>query len=81
MKITDIVLVVLGIISVIFSMVQVLDPSNPNTQTSAIGQEHVGKPNMSIPLLVSAGMIGVGGALIFFGGRGYYVSNNPQVRN
>ena len=80
MKITGIVLIVLGIVGGIFCAVQVLDPANPNAQTGTVGAD-ADKPNMTIPIVVSLGVIAVGGAMIFFGGRGYYVSNNPRVRN
>jgi hypothetical protein len=79
-KITGIVLVVLGLVGVIFCTVQIIDPANPNAQTTTTGAD-AAKPNMTIPFLVSALMIGIGGALIFFGGRGYYESYNPRVRN
>jgi hypothetical protein len=80
-KVTGIILVVLGLVGGIFCAVQLLNPSNPNTETSTVSQQNLDKPNMTIPFIVSAAMIGVGGAMIFFGGRGYYVSNNPRVRN
>jgi hypothetical protein len=80
-KITGIILVVLGLVAGVFCLIQVYNPSNPNTQSSTVGEGNVTKPNMTYPLLLSAGAIVVGGAMFFFGGRGYYISNNPRVRN
>lgn len=81
MKITGLVLVVLGLVGGLFCLIQVMNPSNPNAETSVVGDDHANKPNMTYPLILSAAAVGVGGALFFFGGRGYFVSNNPQVRN
>ena len=74
MKITGLILALIGLVAIAICTIQIVEPSHPAAEPAQ-------RPNMIVPMAIS-GAAGVIGALMFiFGGRGYFVSNNPRVRN
>lgn len=78
MKITGIVLILLGLLAGAVCVVQMVN--EPPSDVTPVGQR-AERPNMTVPLAVCGVAVVVGGLLIMFGGRSYYVSNDPRVRN
>jgi hypothetical protein len=77
-KITGIVLILLGLIAGAVVVVQMVN--EPPADATPAGPR-AERPNMTVPLAVCGAAVVVGGLLVMFGGRSYYVSNNPRVRN
>ncbi|HKB00834.1 MAG TPA: hypothetical protein VKD90_01385 [Gemmataceae bacterium] len=80
MKITGIVLVLLGLVAGAVCVFQLTNGAPPSPDAPAVGPSP-GRPNMTIPLAVCGAAIVIGGLLIMFGGRSYFEHNNPNVRN
>ena len=78
MKITGIVLILLGLLAGAVCVIQMVN--EPPSDVAPAGPR-ADRPTMTVPLAVSGAAIGVGGLLVMFGGRSYYVSNDPRVRN
>jgi hypothetical protein len=79
-KITGIVLVLLGLAAGAVCVYQMVNGEPPTVNQTGVGP-HPDRPNMTVPLAVCGAAIVIGGLMIMFGGRSYYESNNPQVRN
>lgn len=80
MKVTGIVLIALGLIAGAVCVFQMVGSGPPSADTPGVANP-ADRPNMTVPLLACGAAIVIGGLLVMFGGRSYYVNNNPQVRN
>ena len=82
MKITGLILIVLGIIGAAISLIPMVQTNSPNDGVQQSTTEQARRPNsMVVPLAVS-GVVSVAGVLMaIYGGKGYFISNNPRVRN
>ena len=80
MKITGIVLVLLGLVAGAVCVFQLANGGPPSADTPGVGPSP-DRPNMTVPLAVCGAAVVIGGLLIMFGGKSYYVQNNPNVRN
>jgi hypothetical protein len=79
-KVTGIILIVLGLVAGIVCVIQMVPPDAPGADAAVPGAGPE-RPNMTIPLAVCGAAIVIGGLLLMFGGRSYYESDNPRVRN
>ena len=79
MKYTGIVLILLGLIAGAVVVVQMVQP------TPAGADVNVGpspdRPDMTIPLAVCGAAVVIGGLMLMFGRRSYFLNNDPRVRN
>jgi len=80
-RVTGLILALVGLIAGAICLIPVLQPEHPDRNTTGVHDEQVNRPNMTVPLLICGVAIVVGGAMYAFGGRGYFISDNPQVRN
>jgi hypothetical protein len=80
-RVTGIILVLIGLVAGAICLVVLNDPANPNREAPLTNDGQVQRPSMVVPLTVCGAAVIIGGAMYMFGGRSYKVSNNPQVRN
>jgi hypothetical protein len=80
-KLTGVILLVIGVVGGLICTVPLFDPIHPGADATAPNAEQGRRPNMIVPLALCGVAVVVGGLMVMFGGRGYYVSNNPDVRN
>jgi hypothetical protein len=80
-RITGLILALIGLLAGAICLIPVLQPAHPDRDPTGVHDDQVNRPNMTVPLLICGVAIVVGGAMYAFGGKGYFVSNNPQVRN
>jgi hypothetical protein len=80
-KITGLILALVGLVAGAICMIQVLQPTAPDRDTTVVQDNQPRRPDMTVPLIICGAAVVIGGAMYVFGGRGYFVSNNPQVRN
>jgi hypothetical protein len=78
-RITGIVLVLLGLAAGTVCVFQLVHGGPPTADTPGIGPP-TDRPNMTVPLAVCGAAIVIGGFLIMFGGRSYEVTNDPGRR-
>lgn len=81
MKITGIILILIGLAAGTICVVNLAQPTQPDRQMTPAGDDQLARPNMALPLALSGAAIVVGGLMVMYGGRGYAVSADPQVRN
>lgn len=81
MKITGLILAIIGLIGGLVCVVQIVQPFAPQQDRPPVVNDPGTVPNLAIPLAVSAAAVVVGLLMMMYGGRGYIVSNNPKVRN
>lgn len=81
MKITGIILILIGLAAGTICVVNLAQPTQPDRQVTPAGDDHLARPNMALPLALCGAAVVIGGLMVLYGGRGYVVSNNPQVRN
>lgn len=79
MRITGIVLVLLGLAAGAVCVFQLTNAAPPTAETPGVGPT-AERPNMTIPLAVCGAAIVIGGFLIMFGRRSYDLTNDPRVR-
>jgi len=80
MKLTGLILMIIGLIAGAICVVQIIQPFAPDRDgPPAVSDSAL--PNLAIPLAISGAAVTIGLLLMMFGGRGYVVSNNPKVRN
>ena len=80
MKVTGIVLIALGLIAGAVVVVQMVQPGPPNADTPGVADAR-DRPDMTVPLAACGAAIVIGGLLVMFGRRSYFVNNDPRVRN
>ena len=79
MKITGIILAIIGLVGGVFCLVPAILPEGPNREVSSTSQDQVQRPNMIVPLAICGAALVFGGLMFEYGAKGYYVSNNPNV--
>ena len=83
MKVTGLLLLMVGIAAGIFTGVNAMSakPAGSDNIGTAASNPDPAVPPVVIPLVISLAGIGVGGGLLLFGGKGYTKEPNPAVRN
>ena len=81
MRVTGLILALVGLLAGVICVVVLVQPTDPNQQAPITGHDQVQRPSMVVPLVVCGLAILIGGAMYMYGGRSYYVSNDPRVRN
>lgn len=81
MKVTGLVLVLIGLIAGVICVVVLVQPTDPNQQVPVGDAGQAQRPSVILPLAMCGLAVVVGGAMWMFGGRSYNISNNPNVRN
>ena len=83
MKVTGILVLVIGIAAALFTVVNAMSAKNlDNTKVgTAAANPDASVPPVVIPLVVAVAGIGIGGGLVLFGSKGYDRVQNPAVRN
>ena len=81
MKVTGLILVLIGLIAGVICVVVLVQPTDPNQQVPVGDGGQAQRPNVVFPLVMCGLAVLVGGAMYMFGGRSYHISNNPNVRN
>lgn len=81
MKVTGLVLVLIGLLAGVICVVVLVQPTHPNPDTGVADPSQGQRASVILPLAMCGLAIVVGAALWMFGGRSYHVSNNPRVRN
>jgi len=81
-RVTGIVLILVGLFAGVICVAVIVQPSDPNQQAPFRNDGQSQRPNMVLPLALCGAAILVGGLMYMYGGRSsYYVSNDPRVRN
>jgi hypothetical protein len=81
-RVTGLVLALIGLLAGVICVVVLVQPSDPNQQAPINNTDQVQRPNVVLPLALCGVAIVVGGAMYMYGsGRSYNVSNDPRVRN
>jgi hypothetical protein len=78
-KITGLILAMVGLVGGLICMVALFQPTHPTTDTGVTGTDQ--RSGMMIPLVVCGAALVIGLLMFALGGRGYWVINNPRVRN
>jgi len=78
-KVTGLILAVLGLVGGVILLVALNQPTHPTTDTGVM--DSGARLSLVIPLIVCGAAIVIGLLMFIFGGRGYWVINNPRVRN
>ena len=81
MRVTGIILVLIGLVAGAICLVVLNDPTHPGSEAPLTPDAQAQRPSMVVPLAACGAAILIGGAMYMFGGRSYYISNNPRVRN
>jgi hypothetical protein len=80
MRITGLILALVGLMGVAVCVFQLVDGSAPNRDVPASPSTGE-RPNLAVPLVISGAAVIIGGLMFMFGGRGWFVANDPRVRN
>ncbi len=82
MKLTGLILVVIGLAAAMFSVVNVLSAKPPDaTKVGTAAANPDPAMPMVVPVVVALAGIGIGGGILMFGGKGYDHIPDPAVRN
>jgi uncharacterized membrane protein YwaF len=81
MKITGLILTVLGLIGGAICVFLIAQPTGANPEAVNTADKESALPGMLIPLAICGAAVAVGVLMLMFGGRGYVISYNPKVRN
>lgn len=81
MKVTGLILVLIGLLAGVICVVALVQPTDPNQQAPVGDAGQAQRPNVIFPLAMCGLAVVVGGAMWMWGGRSYNISNNPRVRN
>jgi hypothetical protein len=81
MKVTGLILAFVGLLGGVLCVAQLIMPVGPDRDVPPMVSDGMPRLNLLIPLAVCGLAFVVGAMMIVFGGRAYYVSNNPRVRN
>jgi len=82
MKITGLVLVALAVIGAIICLIPMVQTNSPNDGVQQPTTEQARGPSALLIPLAVCGVVGAAGTLMaIYGGKGYFVSNDPRVRN
>jgi hypothetical protein len=82
MRVTGLVLALIGLLAGVICVVVIVQPTHPNQEAPLANDSQIPRPSMILPLALCGVAILVGGAMYMYGGRSsYYISNDPRVRN
>ena len=81
MKITGLILALIGLVAIAICTISIVHPTHPGAGAGVTGSDQVQRPSMVVPIVISGAAVVIGGLMFIFGGKGYFVSNNPRVRN
>jgi energy-converting hydrogenase Eha subunit A len=81
MRVTGLVLVLVGLLAGVICVVVLVQPSDPNQQAPMTNDGQVQRPTPVLPLALCGLAVVVGGAMYMYGGRSYNVINDPRVRS
>ena len=81
MRLTGFILALIGLIGGVLCVAQLVMPAGPDRDLPPIAGEPGYRLSLMIPLAVCGVAFIVGTMMIMFGGRSYFVSGNPRVRN
>ena len=81
MKVTGLILAFVGLLGGVFCVAQLIMPVGPERDVPPMVGDGVQRLNLMIPLAVCGLAFVIGAMMLIFGGRSYFVSNNPRVRN
>ncbi len=81
MKVTGLILALVGLAGGILCVVALIMPLGPDQHAPPTTGAAAPQLGVVIPLLVCGAAFIIGAALFIFGRRSYFVSNNPRVRN
>jgi hypothetical protein len=77
MRVTGLILALVGLMGVAICVFQIVDTPAPNTD-AALPDD---RPGVAVPMVISTAAVLIGGLMFLFGGRGWFVANDPRVRN
>jgi hypothetical protein len=81
-KTTGLVVLMIGIaVSLFCGIALLVNEPIESSGTMNAGMIAARGPNLIVPLGVAIGAIVVGTYMLMYGGRGYYITANPNVRN
>lgn len=81
MRITGLILALVGLLGGALCVVQLVMPIGPDRDVPPLMDGQAQRLNLMIPLTICCIAFIVGAAMLALGGRSYFVSNNPRVRN
>lgn len=81
MRVTGLILALIGVLAGAVCVVAIVEPSDPNQQAPMANDGHIQRPNMVLPLALCGVAIIVGGAMYMYGGRSYRVTHDAREKN
>jgi hypothetical protein len=81
MRITGLILALVGLMGVAICVFQMVNGDASNSNVTAPPSNAGDRPSAIVPLVISAIAVFAGGLMFLFGGRGWFVANDPRVRN
>jgi hypothetical protein len=81
MKLTGLILAFVGLLGGVLCVAQLVMPVGPDRDVPPVTGGTAPQLNLIIPLAVCGLAFVIGAMMLIFGGRSYFVSNNPRVRN
>lgn len=81
MKVTGLILAFVGLVGGVFCVAQLIMPVGPERDVPPMGGDSAPRLSLLIPLAFCGLAFVIGAMMFVFGGRAYFVSNNPRVRN
>jgi hypothetical protein len=80
-KITGLILALIGLVAIAICTISVVYPTHPDASSGPVGPGQIASPSIIVPMVISTAAVVVGALMFMFGGKGYFISNNPRVRN
>jgi hypothetical protein len=80
-KVTGLVLALIGLLAGVICVVVIVQPTDPNQQVPLGHDGNAHQPSVVVPLALCGVAVIVGAAMYMFGGRSYHVNSDPRVRN
>ncbi|HKA08516.1 MAG TPA: hypothetical protein VKD71_14750 [Gemmataceae bacterium] len=81
MKITGLILALIGLVAIAICTIEIIQPTYAAANAGVADSNQVQRPNMIVPMAISAAAVVIGALMFVFGGKGYFISNNPRVTN
>jgi len=81
MKVTGLILMMIGLIAGAICLMQIVQPHGPDRDGPVVSDYTTVITAPVIGAVLSGAAIVVGLLMVLFGGRGYIISYNPKVRN
>jgi hypothetical protein len=80
-RITGLILALIGLVAIAICTITVVYPTHPDANAGPVGPNQTASPSVIVPMAISGAAVVIGALMFMFGGKGYFVSNNPRVRN